>query len=48
MRRCGNVLGLILAAVGCAIVLALILPVGVWWFLLGVTLIIIGIKIIRC
>ncbi len=38
----GNLLGLILIAAGATILLAMVLPAGFWWFILGMALIVCG------
>ena len=47
-RRPGSVLGLVCILAGLVIILSMILPAGFWWFILGATLIAIGIWLLRC
>ena len=47
MRRRGNMCGLAAIIVGCIIILALVLPSQVWWFLLAAALICLGLWYIR-
>jgi len=44
----GNNIGCLVSIMGCIVLLALFMPAGIWWFLLGVGLIIGGIWIRRC
>jgi hypothetical protein len=41
-------LGFVLAGAGILLILAIILPSQLWWFFLGVALILAGILICRC
>ncbi len=47
MRRRGNGCGFAAIMAGCIIILALVLPCQVWWFLLAAALICFGIWYIR-
>ncbi len=47
MRRRFKPAGLILAAIGVLIILAMILPAVFWWFALGIALIAAGIAILK-
>jgi hypothetical protein len=48
-KKCnGNSLGCLAVALGVIILLAMILPAGFWWFVLGVGLIVFGIWLSRC
>lgn len=44
----GRRLGCLTVLVGIFVLLALVLPPGFWWFVLGVVLIYVGFWIIRC
>lgn len=46
MRRRGNIFGYMILITGAVIMLSLVLPSTVWWFLFGAMLVCIGIKII--
>ncbi len=49
-RKCGNNyrLGCLVSILGVFVLLALILPVGFWWFVLGAVLIYTGFWLRRC
>jgi uncharacterized membrane protein len=46
-KRSYNILGCITIVLGVVIILAMVLPAGFWWFLLGVGLIACGIWLCR-
>ncbi len=41
-------LSLLLIVFGVMIILALVLPSGFWWLMLGVVLIILGLQLVKC
>ena len=43
----GGLVGLVMLLVGIIIIMALILPTGFWWFILGAVLIALGILFFR-
>lgn len=47
MRKCGRIFGIILLALGLIIILALVLPAGAWWFILGLAFVAAGICFLR-
>lgn len=47
-RRNGNTLGCLVVLAGVLIILALVLPAGLWWFALAIALICGGIWLLRC
>jgi hypothetical protein len=47
MRRFCKPAGSVIIAIGVLIILALVLPTAVWWFILGVVLVVGGLVLLR-